>query len=241
VAERLRLGPQTVYRWCRSGRLNAIKLGKEWRITAGQIGQPPTLSGLLPLPTVIRGLIGGREHLLGLAGDHASLMRLEAGFFEAAAAAGARMVYGIWEEEESAILRRLRPVVGAGRRGPAGLRFVEFLPEYEEEGAGRIVRLLLGEAEAALTEGVPCCVYSSSYAYFGYHSNRYASYEHEVHDLLRDTAAVVLCGMALNDVLPAYEGRGVTLCASLANCHTGVVWFDGERALLQRPAAVPRA
>jgi len=32
VAEILDLHPLTIYRWCRSGRLESVKIGKEWRI-----------------------------------------------------------------------------------------------------------------------------------------------------------------------------------------------------------------
>ena len=32
VADFLRVAPNTVYRWCRDGKLTGIKIGKEWRI-----------------------------------------------------------------------------------------------------------------------------------------------------------------------------------------------------------------
>ena len=37
VASYLGVGPITVYRWCRQGRLPALKVGKVWRIRRGAL------------------------------------------------------------------------------------------------------------------------------------------------------------------------------------------------------------
>jgi excisionase family DNA binding protein len=236
AAERWRTSPQTVYRWCRAGKLGALKIGKEWRIPAGQLGHRQKLAGLLPLDALLAGLVNESEHVLAFADDRSSLARLEATFFEVATKSGARLVYGRWEETEADVRHRLRPVIKSARSGPSSLHVVNCLKSYEHQGPEAAVQPLLHEVERARANGIPCCVYGSCYTYFGYQIDRMSAYERLAQEQLRGQAALVVCGYAMNDILPLYEGRAVSLCTALMSYHTGVIWFDGQQALLQRPA-----
>src|SRR3990167_147786 len=95
VAERLHTAPQTVYRWCRAGKIAAVKFGKEWRIPADQPGLRSQPADLAPLARLLSGLFGESEHLVVFA-DRGALCRLESTFFEVAARSGARLVHGRW-------------------------------------------------------------------------------------------------------------------------------------------------
>ena len=39
VAGHLGVGPITIYRWCREGRLPCLKLGKSWRVRRGALDE----------------------------------------------------------------------------------------------------------------------------------------------------------------------------------------------------------
>ncbi len=236
TAERLRVVPQTVYRWCRAGRLAAVKIGKDWRIPAHQLGRRAEPAGLMPLDALLARLIGGSEHLLGLAGDKLALARMEAAFFDAAAATDGRLVHTRWGEDSAAVRLRLRPAIRSVPGGEHALHLLDFQEVYEEQEVEGPVRLLLAEVERAAADGTPCYIYGSPYPYFGYHFGRLTGYEREIADRLGGQAALVLCGYALSDLLSLYEGRALSLLTELMDCHSGMIWFDGQRALLCRPA-----
>src|SRR5919198_1403048 len=93
VASLLRMKPDTIYRWARSGRLGAVKLGKEWRIPASEleamIGRPVSGRAIGPgagtAPPAPRAAGGGdvedrlqafvvpRDQILAVTADQASL------------------------------------------------------------------------------------------------------------------------------------------------------------------------
>lgn len=239
AAERLRTSPQTVYRWCRAGKLGALKIGKEWRIPAGQPGLRSQPADLAPLDRLLAGLSGESGHLAVFA-DRGGLARFESTFFEVAAKSDGRLVYGRWEETEAEVRRRLRPVISRARDGASALHVLNFLKAYEAQGAEGVARLLSREVELAAADGKTCCAYTSCYAYFGYHVDRLTAYQGELHERVRDQPALLLCGYVLEDFLAGHPGRGMAVCMELIHCHTGVIWFDGERALLRRPTGWPQ-
>lgn len=236
TAERLRTAPQTVYRWCRAGKLAAVKIDKEWRIPADQLTQRSEPAGFMPLDALLSALIREPEHLLGLACDNVALARMEATFFDMATANGARLVHARWHEGAASIRRRLRPATSSAQRGKDALHLLEFRKAYEEQGVEGPPRLLLAEIERAGADGTACCVFGSPFSYFGYHSSRLTAFESSVDDGIRGQAALVLCAYSLNDLLSLYAGQVLSLILEFMNSHSGVVWFDGQRALLQRPA-----
>ena len=233
AAELLRTSPHTVYRWCRSGRLQAVKLGKEWRIPAQQLRREGDLAGLLPLDALLAALAGRSEHLLGLARDPAALGRMEAIFFESAAAAGGRLVYGQWPKDPEGIRQRLRPVLGAAGTRESSLRIVDFPRAYERQGPAGIVKLVSRETASAKTSKRPCYVYGPPLSYFGYLYDRVVSYENHLDSAMQDMDCAILCGYAVAEV---QTDASMTLLLDLIACHSGTIMFDGQRALLVRPA-----
>ena len=234
AAERLRVTPQTVYRWCRSGRLAATKIGKAWRIPADQLGRRAQLAGLRSLDTLLTGLNGQSEHLLVLASDNLALARMEATFFDVAAANGDRLVYGRWNEEAAIVRLRLRPALSRVGKGEDALHLPDLRSEYEKKGTEGPTRRLLREIERAGADGARCHIYSSPYAYFAHNFDRCIEVERGVEQQTRGQAALVLCGYALNDLFSLHGTRVLTLFMELAACHTGVICFDGQQALLVR-------
>ncbi len=93
VAAYLDIHPMTVYRWCRDGRLPALKVGKSWRVTRPALeefvrrgARPQTLVGhlqaFLTLP----------DHVIGVATTPDLLHRFDAAFFQVGEARGGTLV-----------------------------------------------------------------------------------------------------------------------------------------------------
>ena len=233
AAGRLRVARETVYRWLRAGKLTAVRVGKEWRIPLEALRPPDESLGLVALEGLLARLYEKPEHLLGLTGDKLALARMEAAFFQVASSQGARMVHARWDEDEATVRRRLRPIV---RDNGDVLHMISSITAYEASGAEGVAELLLHETEQATADGKLCAIYGSSYAYFGPHLERLTTYECEMQEQLRGRPAFMLSSVAFDDFPPLYGGRTISMCAELMNCHAGAIWFDGERALLTRPA-----
>jgi excisionase family DNA binding protein len=93
VSEYLGVGPVTVYRWCREGRLPCLKIGKSWRIRREALEnflrqgeRPTTLMGQL------RAFLAVPDNLLGVAQSPELLQRLDTAFLRAGEARGGLLV-----------------------------------------------------------------------------------------------------------------------------------------------------
>jgi excisionase family DNA binding protein len=93
VSRYLGVGPVTVYRWCREGRLPCLKVGKSWRIRhealedfLKQSERPSTLTGQL------RSFLSVPDNLLGVAQNQELLHRLDAAFLSIGEAQGGLLV-----------------------------------------------------------------------------------------------------------------------------------------------------
>ncbi len=93
VAKQSGLEAVTISRWCRSGRLPAIKLGKEWRIRRAaleaflrQAEQASSLVGQL------RSFYTIPDHVIAIAETPALLQKMDRAFFQIGEAYGAILV-----------------------------------------------------------------------------------------------------------------------------------------------------
>jgi excisionase family DNA binding protein len=240
AARRLRVTPQTVYRWCRSDRIAATKAGYQWRIPSHLLGRREDPAGRVTLDALLRGICGHTEHLLGVAEDAVSLARLEAAFFSVGASAGGRLVHAGWSETAEAVRARLRPELAAAQRRKSPLRLLQLQGPYEKDGPEAPARLLMKEMERAAADGVPCYIYSSTCRYFGVYVSRLVAFEDCVGERIAGANTQMLCGCALSVLHSNYEGRVLPALTELMDCHSGVIWYDGQRSLLLRPAGAPR-
>jgi excisionase family DNA binding protein len=87
VAQRLGVDPVTVHRWCRQGALPCLPLGPSWRIRRAALdafrgrAEPPR-----SLAAHLQAFLAIPDQVLAVAEDAVRLARLEAAFFEVAAA-----------------------------------------------------------------------------------------------------------------------------------------------------------
>src|ERR671921_2583285 len=109
VARYLGVGPVTVYRWCKEGRLRCIKLGKHWRIRRealedflSQHERPTTLVGQLS------SFLRVPDNVLAIAQNIDILHRLDAAFFRVGDVQGGLLVKFYGGEEKSEDELRVR-------------------------------------------------------------------------------------------------------------------------------------
>jgi excisionase family DNA binding protein len=103
VAECLRVHRNTVYRWCRTGRLHAVKLGKEWRILEDELEGALRRSSTQPVAVGARTgdseldqLLGHDAHLVGLVGDAGEVFDLELAYLSAGLTLNRKLLKACW-------------------------------------------------------------------------------------------------------------------------------------------------
>lgn len=93
VAEYLGVGPVTIYRWCREGRLPCAKLGKSWRIRRSALSA--FLSESEEHQSLVRrlgGFITVPDRILAFGSTPELILRLDIAFFKLAEARGGSMM-----------------------------------------------------------------------------------------------------------------------------------------------------
>jgi excisionase family DNA binding protein len=156
VAGLMGVGEDTVWRWCREGRLPCLKVGKHWRVRQEALEdflrrseRPATLVGQL------RSFLHMPDNVLAIAQNVDILHRLDAAFFRVGEAQGGWLVkfYGGEEKSEYELRARLeknglevgrlereRRFLMRPEEDPLGGRRDEFRRLLEEEaGQGRTV------------------------------------------------------------------------------------------------------
>jgi excisionase family DNA binding protein len=148
VARYFGVGQITVYRWCKEGRLQCIKLGKHWRIRREvledylkQHERPTTLVGLL------NSFLRVPDNVLAIAQNIDILHRLDAAFFRAGDAQGGLLVkfYGGEEKSEDELRVRFEQNgLEVGRLEREG-RLLMRAEEDPLDGRGNALRRLIEE------------------------------------------------------------------------------------------------
>ena len=103
VAAYLGVGPVTIHRWCRDGKLPCIKLGKSWRIRRGAVDdflRRRERGGTLQ--EQLDAFITVPDHVVAMAEDLDLLRRLDSAFFRVGEARGGFLVKFYGGEEASA-------------------------------------------------------------------------------------------------------------------------------------------
>jgi len=152
VAAYLGVRALTVYRWCRDGRLPALKVGKSWRVRRGALDEFLRQSERgQTLVSRLNTFYAVPDHVIAVAVDPVALHRLDAAFFQIGDARGGLLIKNY--AGETASVDELR--AGLMRRGldvaalEAAGRF-RFVAEVDP-GAGRAeaLRRLLAGPDAA--------------------------------------------------------------------------------------------
>jgi excisionase family DNA binding protein len=148
VAEYLGVGPVTIYRWCREGRLPCLKIGKSWRIRREALEdflrrgeRSASLVGRL------RSFLEVPDNVIGVTQNLDLLHRLDAAFFRVGEARGGLLVKYFGGEPQASV-DDLREELD--RNGLDVVRLEEegrfrFVLEPDPSGRAEALRALLGE------------------------------------------------------------------------------------------------
>lgn len=233
VATYLRVAPNTVYRWCRSGKLPGIKIGKEWRIAQPELDKFITSRAVTAPQTSQQGYLGAfspPDHALAMTSDPAQIYPLQAEFLQAGLEAGYPLFAGIWWEDHAEVRARLTaaglPV--AELEAAERLAFAAFGAAYDAGGAGAVLRLWEGYADRV---GV-------SYWGTGSHvtarwDGRYealAAYEEALHETCERLGIAALCPCLLQPV----ERPGFDAMMTLMPHHSSALFMHSDETMFLR-------
>ena len=153
VASYLGVRPITIYRWCRQGRLPALKVGKVWRIRRGALEEFLRRSERgQSLVSRLNAFFTVPDHVIAIAATQELLHRLDAAFFEVGEARGGMLIKCY--AGETASVDELRAAltrygVDVARLEAVG-RFQFMAEEDPHSGRAEVLRRLLAAPE---TEG----------------------------------------------------------------------------------------
>jgi excisionase family DNA binding protein len=152
VASYLGVGPITVYRWCREGRLPGLKVGKAWRIRRGALDDFLRRSERgQSLVSRLNGFFTVPDHVIVIAATLELLHRVDAAFFQIGEARGGMLIKCY--AGETTPLDELRAAltrygVDVARLEAAG-RFRFMAEENSHSGRVEALRRLLAEPATA--------------------------------------------------------------------------------------------
>ncbi|GAB4248758.1 MAG: hypothetical protein Kow00129_09540 [Thermoleophilia bacterium] len=245
VAGLLRVHRNTVYRWCRSGRLPATKVGKDWRIPASAVarledGAPASasetsgrLAGRAEVGQAFDRFVPG-DHVLGLVPEVEDVFALEVTFLQAGLERDERVFKGCWWQSPAEYRERLAALgLDAEYYEHEGrLEILELGPvcaRLGPEGAGRA----WGEAVArAAREGyggiwgsgspnLDCCGTREDLLRFEFGMDR----------ALRGKSAVALCVYSMDTCGP----NRFSELLGVVPAHNRLLMACGERVVLAEP------
>ena len=229
----LGVGPVTIYRWCREGRLPCLQIGKSWRVRREALEdflrqgeRSATLVGRL------RSFLDVPDNVIGVTQDLDLLHRLDAAFFRVGEARGGLLVKYVGGEPQSTVedLRAAFDRNGLDvRRLEAEGRFRFVLePEpsgrvgalrgllHEEVGGGRSIWVSFDWAQQVDLESA-------------------LRQQEAVTELAGEGQLVVktaLLERVADDWPPATQRRAQTL-------HSGTIWLSGAGLALSRVTPLP--
>jgi excisionase family DNA binding protein len=205
VAAYLRVAPNTVYRWCRSGKLGGTKIGKEWRISQS------ALSAFLsdravelperPLETLLLQELTPPEHILVMSDDPAEIYELQVKFLKTGYDAGYPLFIGLWWQQREVFREKLMAaglpfdeLVANGRLATA-----DFTTAYTSGGPSAVINIWKEHALAAKDERLWG---TGSHALSDWQGNQDALiiFETELHKAFHNLPVVALCPCVLDHV-----------------------------------------
>ncbi|MCQ3976530.1 MAG: excisionase [Anaerolineae bacterium] len=235
VAEYLRVAPNTVYRWCRDGKLTGIKIGKEWRIARTNLdsflAERTGVKESSSLETLLYQRLTSPEHILVMTNDPDEVYRLQAEFLEAGLKAEYPLFVAAWWQKPAEIRARLT---------------VAGLPVAELETAGK---LTIGDLREAYAAGGPRgaikvweqqAISQRGQVLWGTGSHRLSDWQGRSQDLIRFEAelhhafqrlpVIALCPCVLDPV----DQSGFEALLNLAAHHSGALFMpNGEPVLMK--------
>lgn len=237
VADFLRVAPNTVYRWCRDGKLTGIKIGKEWRITQTDLNQfLAARTGTLTsnsFETLLNRRLAPPEHIMVMANDPDKVYRLQAEFLQIGLKGGYPLFIGCWWQRPDEVRTRLTAaglpiseLEAAGR-----LTLADFNAAYVADGPEGVIALWEQQAET-----------SKGQIFWGTGSHRLSDWEGQLealmqfedglHQAFQRLPVIALCPCMLDRV----DQSGFETLLDLTAYHSGALFMPHGEPLLMKTA-----
>jgi len=137
VADYLKTTTTTIYRWLKTGKLTAVKIGKEWRVDAAllnsQLNQNKNTVGTVDY---FWHSLRRNEHIMLMTSKSSDISQFEVAFFRKGLGEGAVLMKGCWWQDEDDVIEqytRLGLDAGSLIRDKA-LSIVNLSKLYKSEG-----------------------------------------------------------------------------------------------------------
>jgi len=241
VAAYLQVDPNTVYRWCRDGKITAIKVGREWRIDQRDLaeflrvnrncGQLQSVS----LRDIFRRQLSAPEHLLVMLTEPEKVYDLEIEFFKVALDLRMPIMKGCWWQHPDEVCQRYieagLPVDDLERQGKFAIH--NFWDIYRSGGAQGVLNTWVKQAREW-----------NSHPFWGSGSHlldqwldnwdSFFNYESQLHDVLCQLPGIILCPC----VTTPEVAEGTTHLIDLSAHHHGILLLTKQIPMLMRMAVI---
>lgn len=238
VATYLRVAPNTVYRWLRSGKLAGIKIGKEWRISRLELDAFLTNRAVSAPHRTLEALLLQEltppEHIMVMSNDPEEIYDLQAKFLRVGFEAGYPLFIGLWWQS---------PLVFRDKLIEAGLPYDELLANgrlttrdfteaYAEGGAEKVIDIWVAQAQAAAGQKLWG---TGSHCLSDWQGNQDAliDFETNLHKAFHDLPVVALCPCVLDQVDPP----GFEALMRLMEHHSSALFPTDENPVLMKVVA----
>ncbi len=236
VAEYLRTTPNTVYRWCRSGKLPAKRIAKEWRISRAELDQALTERRAPrghPLAQILSRGLRKRDHVAVITPSRDEVYNVESVFFQVALEKQRRLFKGCWWQHPDDVRERLsRDGLPVAELEAGGRLVIADLTEaFRRGGIDGVVKSWTEVAREAERSGAgsvwgsgsphrDCC---------GVGLDSLLGFEGALHRATAGYPVVALCPYYFEDELPT------DVLVGLAQYHTGMLlWHHRQPVLLRQ-------
>ena len=234
VSERLGVGRVTIYRWCREGRLPAMKVGKSWRIRQEALEDflrrsemPTTLAGQL------RSFVRVPDTIIGIARTRELLHRLDAAFFKVAESRGGLAVkfHAGEPEKDEEDLREILTDQGVEVRRLERERRFRFSEELDPASSRKaaLEELISEESDAGRTIW-------AAFDWTAHIDVETALRQQEALSELADRQQIVIKTAVLEDVADNWAPETRRWAHTV---HSGTIWLSDENVSLSRVAPLP--
>lgn len=239
VAAYLQVDPNTVYRWCRDGKIGAVKIGREWRIDQRDLAEflrsnrncGPSQS--VSLRDIFRRQLSIPEHLLVMLTDPEMVYDLEVEFFKVALDLRMPIMKGCWWQQPDEVRQRYTdagiPVDDLERQGRFAIH--NFWDAYRSGGAQSVLNIWVVQAHE--WNGHPFWG-SGSHLLDQWRDNwdSFFTYESQLHDVLCQLPGIILCPCVTTPAV----AEGTSHLLDLSAHHHGILLMTKQNPMLMRMA-----
>jgi excisionase family DNA binding protein len=239
VASYLQVDPNTVYRWCRDGKIGAVKIGREWRIDQRDLSEfllsnrncGPTHPN--SLREIFRQQLIVPEHLLVMLTEPDKVYDLEIEFFKVAVDRNFPIMKGCWWQQPDVVRHRYKeaglPIDDLERKGKFALH--NFWDAYRAWGEDGVLDIWVKQAQEWSGQ-----VFwgSGSHLLDQWRDNwdSFFSYESQLHEVLCQLQGVVLCPCVTTPAV----AEGTTHLLNISAHHHGILLMTQQSPMLMRMA-----